>query len=123
MVHHNQTCSNFGIIIFFHGPQDQALPCFSQGAETDFEKAAYPVIVVETDTVSVGYSDKEKINKDFYEGKPKEKSSGNESVVNPTEGTFNFSDPFERKNLFAVHGAHLPVGMAPFSNTQNDLSN
>jgi len=79
--------------------------------------------VVETDTVSVGNSDKKKIKKDFYGGKLPEKSSGDESVVDPTEGTFNFSDPFEIKNLFAVHGGHLPVGMAPFSNTQKALSN
>ena len=78
--------------------------------------------MIETDTISVGNSDKEKIKKDFYGGKLPEKSSGDESVVDPTEGTFNFPDPFEIKELFAVHGDHLPVGIVPFSNRQKELS-
>jgi hypothetical protein len=58
-----------------------------------FEKPAYPVIVVEADAVSVRNSNQEKIKQDFYSGQFKEKSSGYEAMIDPTEGALDFADP------------------------------
>ena len=47
--------------------------------------------MVETDTVSVRNSDQEKIKKDFYGRKLPEESSGDKTMVNLAEGTFNLA--------------------------------
>ena len=55
-----------GRLIGYQRSHDQALPCLTQGGKGDLKDAAYPVIMIEADTITIRYSHQEKIDKDLY---------------------------------------------------------
>ena len=81
---------------------NQALPCLSQGGETDLKKAAYSVIMIEADAVSIGDSNQEKIEKDLYGGQILEESPGDKAMVDPAKRVFNLAEPVWIENPFAI---------------------
>jgi len=48
--------------------QDQAFSCLTQGGKGDLKDTAYSVIMIEADTITIRYSNQEKIEKDLYGG-------------------------------------------------------
>jgi hypothetical protein len=57
-----------GRLIADKGSEHQALPCLTQGAKGDLKEAAYPVIMIETDSITIRDSHQEKIEKDLCGG-------------------------------------------------------
>jgi len=79
--------------------------------------------VVEADAVSVRNSNQKIIKKDLYRRQLKEKSSGYEAMIDPTEGALDLADTRGIQDLFYAHKQSLPVSMPELSLRAKGLSN
>jgi hypothetical protein len=98
-----------GRLISHERPLDQSFSGLPQGGQVDLQKAGDSVIVVEAQSMAVGDSDQKEIEKDFQGREISQKSSRDETMIDPAEGAFDLSEPLRKENPFDLHGHHPPV--------------
>ncbi len=59
----------------------------------NLDQAAYFVIMIEADPVSVGNGHQKKIEQDLHGGKIPKKSAGDKTMIDPAERSLNLTDP------------------------------
>jgi hypothetical protein len=96
-------------LISHERPLDQSFPRLSQGSKIDLQEAGDSVIIIEAQSMAVGDSDQKKVEKDFHGREISDKSSCDETMIDPAEGAFDLSEPFGKENSFGLHGHH-PLG-------------
>ena len=94
-----------------------------QSGEVDLQKAGHSVIMIKAQSISVRNGDQKEIEKHFDHGEVVEKSFGNKTVVDPTEGALDLSNSVGEKEFFDCHGPHLLASMIPFSFGQGFFPN
>jgi hypothetical protein len=102
--------------------EHQPFPGLAQGNQIDLQKGGDSVVMIETQSISIRDSDQEKVKNNLDGGKVSQEPTGDEPVIDPTEGAFDLSDSVWTKKFFDTHGPPFLVSMMPLSFRQGDLS-
>jgi hypothetical protein len=110
-------------IIGHERSQHQVFSGLAQRNQIDLQKGGDSVVMIETQSISIRDGDQEKVKNNLDGGKVSQKSIGDETVIDPTEGAFDLSDSLWTKKFFDTHGPHLLASMVSFSFKQRFLAN
>jgi hypothetical protein len=77
---------------FLAGPDEFVL-------KADFEQLGHPSVRVETDSILIGDSNQDKVEKLLQASQSLVKALSQESMVDPAEGTFNRADAIRTRRL------------------------
>jgi len=109
-------------IIGHERSQHQAFSGLAQRNQVDLQKGGDSVVMIETQSTSIRNGHQEEVKNHLDGRKVPQKPTGDEPVIDPTEGAFDLSDSVWTKKFFDTHGPHLLASMVSFSFRQGDLS-
>jgi hypothetical protein len=109
-------------IIGHERSQHQAFSGLAQRNQVDLQKGGDSVVMIETQSTSIRNGHQEEVKNNLDGGKVSQEPTGDEPVIDPTEGAFDLSDSVWTKKFFDTHGPHLLASMVSFSFRQGDLS-
>ena len=104
-------------------PFHQPFSGFAQSGQSDLQNRGDPIIVIETQSITIRDGDQKQIQEDLDRREIMEEASRNKAMVDPAKGAFDLSNSVRAKESFDNHRPHILASMMPFSLGQLFLSN